>query len=186
MPSHDGRLFTLLPPQATGVEFENRLRETPERNVFTYRNFYNGGGVAIGDLNGDRLPEIVLTANETGPSLYRNLGGFRFRDVTSIAGLTTERDAWTTGVTLADVNGDGWLDIYLTRAGPGGPVSRRNQLWIHQGLSDDRVPRFREMAAAYGVNDAGYGIHAAFLDYDRDGDLDLFVINNTMASDSPT
>ncbi|HEU5184287.1 MAG TPA: VCBS repeat-containing protein [Gemmatimonadaceae bacterium] len=174
----DGLLFTLLPPTVTGVRFENRLTETAELNVFTYRNFYNGGGVALGDLTGDGLPEIVLTANQTGPSLYLNAGKFRFRDVTKASGVRAGAESWTTGVTLADVNGDGRLDIYLCRAGPAEPPRRANALWINQGVNDDGVPTFREMAADYGVADQGYSTHAAFLDYDRDGDLDLFVLNN--------
>ena len=172
-------LFTRLPATYTGVSFENRLVETREHNVFTYRNFYNGGGVAIGDLTGDSLPEIVLTSNQDGPRVYHNLGSFRFRDITKASGLETEKGSWTTGVVLADVNGDGRLDIYLCRAGWGDPQSRANQLWINQGNANDGAPRFKEMAREYGVADAGYSTQAAFFDYDHDGDLDLFIINNS-------
>ena len=172
-------LFTLLPSGVTGVKFENRLAETAELNVFTYRNYYNGGGVAIGDLTGDGRPELVLTANRGGPRLYRNEGNFHFRDITKPSGLESDEDSWTTGVTLADVNGDGRLDIYLCRAGIGTPEERANQLWINQGFDDDSVPTFREMAGEYGVADEGYSIHAAFFDQDRDGDLDLIVVNNS-------
>src|SRR5918912_3463100 len=112
-PAVGRELFTLLPASVTGVRFENRLEETNDRNVFTYRNFYNGGGVAIGDLNGDGLPEIVLTSNQGGPRLYLNAGRFHFRDVTERSGLKADADSWTTGVTLADVKGDGLLDIYI-------------------------------------------------------------------------
>ncbi|MEX2154012.1 MAG: VCBS repeat-containing protein [Gemmatimonadaceae bacterium] len=174
-----GRLFTLLPSSATGVRFENRLNETNERNVFTYRNYYNGGGVAIGDLTGDGLPEIVLTSNESGPRLYLNGGTFRFRDVTNEAGLKADTDSWTTGVTLADVNGDGRLDIYICRAGPFPRERRANALWINQGVGADSLPMFKDLAEQYGVADQGFSTHAAFLDYDRDGDLDLLVINNS-------
>ena len=179
MPDPDGHLFTLLPSSATGVRFENRLSESRDLNVFTYRNFYNGGGVAIGDLTGDGLPEIVLTANQGGPRLFLNGGKFRFRDVTKPSGLKAGAESWTTGVTLADVNGDGRLDIYVSHAGPVDPKRRANELWIHQGTSADGVPEFREMAVEYGVADQGYSTHAAFLDYDRDGHLDLFVVNNS-------
>ena len=171
--------FTAMPAAYTGVRFANRVRADAELNVFTYRNFYNGGGVAVGDLTGDGLPELVLTANQDGPTLYLNRGRFRFRDVTRPAGLRTARGSWTTGVTLADVNGDGRLDIYLCRAGPGAPATRANQLWINQGVGADSVPTFTEEAARYGVADEGYSTQAAFLDHDRDGDLDLFVINNS-------
>jgi len=172
-------LFTRLPSSYTGVAFENRVTESREQNVFTYRNFYNGGGVAIGDLTGDSLPEVVLTSNQGGARIFLNLGSFRFRDVTNSAGLTSDRDSWTTGVTLADVNGDGRLDIYVSRAGSGPPESRANQLWINEGLRADSTPHFEEMAAKYGVADEGYTTQAAFVDYDRDGDLDLFIINNS-------
>src|SRR5256714_8824687 len=176
-PLADGRLFSLLPSSYTGVRFENRLSDSRELNVFTYRNYYNGGGTAIGDLTGDGLPEIVLTANLGGTRLYLNEGKFRFRDVTQQAGLKSK--GWTTGVTLADVNGDGRLDIYVCHAGNGDRRLRANELYINQGLNGDGVPTFVEQAAAYGVADSGYSTQAVFFDYDRDGDLDLFVINNS-------
>ena len=172
-------LFTRVPSSYTGVTFENRLTETREQNVFTYRNFYNGGGVALGDLTGDSLPELVLTSNQGGGRLYLNLGRFRFKDITAASGLETERGSWTTGVTLADVNGDGRLDIYLSRAGSGSPDVRANELWVNQGVAADGTPRFKEMASEYGIADQGYSTQAAFFDYDRDGDLDLFIINNS-------
>lgn len=177
-PPVDSTLFTLMPADYTGVRFTNRVVDSQERNVFTYRNFYNGGGVALGDLTGDGLPEVILTSNQEGPTLYLNEGQFRFRDITKRAGLDVKRP-WTTGVTIADVNGDGRLDLYVSHAGDGDPASRANTLWINQGMGGDSVPMFREMARAYGVADEGWSTHAAFLDYDRDGDLDLFVINNS-------
>lgn len=178
-PPDPGALFTKLPSSTTGVQFENRLTETADLNVFTYRNFYNGGGVAIGDLDGDGLPEIMLTSNQGGPRLYRNLGKFHFRDITKESGITSAKGSWTTGVTFADVNGDGKLDIYICKAGIGAPADRANELWINQGVNADGVPTFKEMAHEYGVADEGYSIQAAFLDYDHDGDLDLIVIDNS-------
>ncbi|HKA57457.1 MAG TPA: VCBS repeat-containing protein [Gemmatimonadales bacterium] len=168
-----------MPSSYTGVDFANHLTETRDANVFKYRNYYNGGGVAIGDLTGDSLPELVLTSNQDGPHLYLNLGGFRFRDVTEAAGVREEGGGrWTTGVTLADVNGDGKLDIYVCHAGLQSGATRANTLYINQGLRDG-VPTFREMAAAYGIADTGYSTQAAFFDYDGDGDLDLFLIRNS-------
>jgi hypothetical protein len=180
LPAVDGRLFTSLPASYTGVRFENRIADTPDFNVFTYRNFYNGGGVAASDLTGDGLPEIVLTANLNGPRLYLNEAGFRFRDITAASGITFKGPgAWATGVTMADVNGDGRLDIYICYAGSGPPELRANELWVSQGDGPDSVPRFREMAAEYGIADRGYSTQAVFFDYDRDGLLDLFVLNNS-------
>ncbi len=172
-------LFTLLPSSYTGVHFENRLTDTRDLNVFTYRNYYNGGGVAIGDLTGDGLPEIVLTSSQDGPKLYLNLGHFQFRDVTKEAGIA-ERDRWSTGVTLADVNGDGTLDIYVCHAGLKPGALRANTLYINQGTTDGGgIPRFKELAAQYGLADTGYSTQAAFFDYDGDGDLDMFLIRNS-------
>src|SRR5512138_3313267 len=180
VPPADGHLFTKLPAAYTGVRFENHLTETREFNVFTYRNFYNGGGVAAADLTGDGLPEIVLTSNQAGPRVYENLGAFRFRDITEATGIKFKgAGAWVTGVTIADVNGDGRLDVYLCYAGNGTPEQRANELWINEGIGTDSVPHFREMAAEYGVADRGYSTQAVFFDYDRDGLLDLFVLNNS-------
>jgi enediyne biosynthesis protein E4 len=176
-PPLGAKLFTLMPSTYTGVTFANRLTETQDFNVFTYRNFYNGGGVAIGDLTGDGLPEIVLTSNQDGPKLYLNLGHFHFRDVTKDAGIA-ESGRWTTGVTLADVNGDGKLDIYVCHAGLKPGALRANTLYINQGMTDG-IPRFKEMAAQYGLADTGYSTQAAFFDYDGDGDLDMFLIRNS-------
>ena len=177
-PLADGHLFSLLPSSYTGVAFENRVTDTKDVNVFTYRNHYNGGGVAIGDLNGDSLPELVLTSNEGGPKLYLNEGAFRFRDITKSAEIENN-GSWTTGVSLADVNGDGRLDIYVCHAGKEPGKTRANQLFINQGNDSKGVPQFKEMAAEYGVQDGGFSTQAVFFDYDRDGDLDLFLINNS-------
>ncbi|MBW3553655.1 MAG: VCBS repeat-containing protein [Gemmatimonadetes bacterium] len=177
-PPADGRLFTSLPSSYTGVRFENRLVDAQDLNVFTYRNFYNGGGVALGDLTGDGLPELMLTSNLGPNRLYLNAGDLGFRDVTGAADVGA-REGWATGVTFADVNGDGLLDIYVCYAGRHASEQRANALYVHQGLNDEGVPVFREMAAEYGIADTGYSTHAAFFDYDRDGRLDLYVVNNS-------
>ena len=178
-PADAKTLFTLLPSSVTGIAFENDLHETNEKNVFTYRNYYNGGGVGVADLNGDGKPDIVLTGNETGPHVYLNQGEFHFRDVTAAAGMKDDREHWTTGVAIADVNGDGKLDVYICRAGPLPPEQRGNALWINQGNDASGTPRFKDEAGTYGVAERGFSTQAAFVDIDRDGDLDLFVLDNS-------
>ncbi|MDX1905395.1 MAG: VCBS repeat-containing protein [Bacteroidia bacterium] len=165
--------FTLMPAAATGVHFENRLTDTDTLNILNYLYYYNGGGVAIGDLDGDTLPDLVFTANMLPPRIYRNLGGFQFEDVTARTGITPGAAAvyWYTGASIADVNGDGRLDLYLSRVSRHLNLTGTNQLWINQG---DMT--FVDQAAAYGVDHAGFSTQAAFLDYDRDGDLDMYLL----------
>jgi enediyne biosynthesis protein E4 len=177
-PAADGHLFTKLPPEYTGVRFENRVEDTRDLNVFVYRNFYNGGGVAIGDLNGDGLPEVMLTSNLHGNHLYLNRGHFHFQDVTADAGVGG-KGFWATGVTFADVNADGLLDIYVCYAGTVAGEKRANELFINQGVGTNGVPTFKEEAAQYGLADEGFSTQAAFLDYDRDGYLDMYLVNNS-------
>src|SRR5580692_752456 len=165
-PSSGQSLFTLVPPKQSGVTFKNRVTESPEQNVLTYDYFYNGGGVALGDLNNDGLPDIVLISNMDEPKIYLNKGNFHFEDISRKSGV--EADGWKTGVTLADVNGDGWLDIYICRSGNGDMNSRRNLLFINQ-----HDGTFKEEAGAYGIDDPGNSTQAVFFDYDHDGDLDL-------------
>ena len=179
-PPRRDQLFTRLPSNATGVRFENRLEQPKTFNVFTYRNFYNGGGVAIGDLTGDGLPEIVLTANETGPRLYLNRGQFAFRDVTDAVGRSRARRARGRPASRSPTStATAGSTSTSARRGRASPATRANELWINQGLGRDGVPTFKEMARQYGIADEGYTTQAAFLDYDGDGDLDLFVVNNS-------
>ncbi len=171
-------LFTSLPPPESGIEFANSLTDTEEFNVFTYRNYFNGGGVGIGDVNGDGLADVYLTANQLPNRLFLNLGRMRFRDVTEQAGVKGI-GAWSTGVSLADVNGDGLLDIYICNAGNIEGDDKANELYINQGPGPDGVPRFVERAREFGIADEGYSTHAAFFDYDLDGDLDVYILNNS-------
>ncbi len=165
--------FSRLDPSETGIAFRNDLVHSREFNIYTYRNFYNGGGVAIGDINGDTLPDLYFTSNSGENELYLNLGGLRFENVTAGAGVAGTR-GWSTGVSMADVNADGYLDIYVSNSGLAGRDDRANELFINDGSG-----HFREAAAEYGLADRGYGTHAAFFDYDRDGDLDCYVLNNS-------
>lgn len=167
-------LFTLVPPETSGVTFVNELVEREGLNIIEYEYFANGGGVAVGDINNDGLPDLYFSANMGPDALYLNRGNFRFEDITARAGVDGGL-GWDTGVTMADVNGDGLLDIYLCKSGNVREELRRNKLYINQG---DLT--FIEQAAAYGIDDAAHSTHAAFFDYDRDGDLDLFLTNHSI------
>ena len=166
-------LFTLLPATDTRVDFTNQLDFNPKFNIYTYRNFYNGGGVALGDINNDGLIDIYFTANMKANRLYLNKGNFQFEDITDRAGVAGKR-AWSTGVSMADVNGDGLLDIYVCNSGDIDGDDKQNELFINNG---DLT--FTEEAQKYGLADRGFSIHAAFFDYDHDGDLDMYMLNNS-------
>ncbi|HVU97052.1 MAG TPA: VCBS repeat-containing protein [Puia sp.] len=167
-------LFRLLPAKETGIHFSNDIAETEELNVLSYEYFYNGGGVAVGDINNDGLPDLFFTANSKPCKLFLNLGGLKFKDVTREAGLEGRPNSWKTGVTMADVNGDGLPDIYICYSGKNA-AQRGNQLFINHGNL-----HFTEEAAAYGLNDSGYCTQAAFFDYDNDGDLDMFLLRHSV------
>ena len=169
----NGLLFTHLSDNETGIHFTNELIITEDFDVFRYRNYYNGGGVAIGDVNNDGLPDVYLTANMHPNKLYLNKGNFQFEDVTESARVGGSK-VWSTGVSMADVNGDGWLDIYVCNSGDVKGGKRENELFIN-----NQDGTFTEQAAAYGLDDKGFSTHAVFFDYDLDGDLDAYVLNNS-------
>jgi len=170
-------LFELLPPERTGIDFVNELHDDPTgvRNVLSYAHYYNGAGVAVGDINNDGLPDVFFAGNEVPNRLYLNKGDLRFEDISEKAGINQNKK-WSSGVTMADVNGDGWLDIYVCQTGPyiDQPHNRRNLLFINNG---DLT--FSEKAAEYGLDDGNESTQAAFFDYDRDGDLDCYVMNES-------
>jgi hypothetical protein len=182
-PSSDGAepentLFTLLPADKTHVDFSNTLTEGLNTNVLMYEYFYNGGGVAVGDLNGDGLQDIYFTGNMTDNKLYLNKGDLQFTEITAAAGVAGRPGPWKTGVSLADVNGDGKLDIYVCYSGKLRAEKRGNQLFINQGNDSNGVPSFKEMAANYGLNFSSFSTQGYFFDYDKDGDLDLLLVNH--------
>ena len=170
-------LFTLMPASITHADFVNHLDYDEQLkkkfNIYTYRNFYNGGGVALGDVNNDGLIDIFLTSNMSSNVLYLNKGNFEFEDISEKAGIAGKGE-WSTGVSLADVNGDGLTDIYVCNSGNVEGDEKRNELYINNG---DLT--FTEMAETYGIDDRGYSTHGAFFDYDKDGDLDLYLLNNS-------
>ena len=166
-------LFQLLPSSQTGIKFVNKVIEDGEFNVFNYRNFYNGGGVAIGDVNNDGKPDIFFTSNQGENKLYINKGNWKFEDVTEKAHVRGYK-RWHTGVTMVDINGDGWLDIYVSNSGGMKDADRANELYINQ-----KDGTFKEEAVQYGLADKGLSTQAIFFDFDHDGDLDCFVLNNS-------
>ncbi len=165
--------FSLLAAEETSIDFRNDLKYDRTFNVYRYRNFYNGGGVALGDVNGDGLQDIYFTGNMQPNRLYLNRGDFQFEDVTTAAGVAGER-AWSTGVAMVDINADGWMDIYVCNSGNVEGDNKENELFINQGNGT-----FTEEAEAYGIADKGFSTHGVFFDYDKDGDLDLYLLNNS-------
>jgi len=167
-------LFTNLDKNSTGVNFQNTFFDDGPLNVANYLYFYNGGGVAIGDINGDGLQDILFTGNMVKNRLFLNKGNFEFEDITARSSIASKQ-GWCTGATMVDINGDGKLDIYICRSADINPGLRRNLLFINNG---DLT--FSEKAEEYGLADSGYSTQAAFFDYDKDGDLDCFIINHSL------
>jgi hypothetical protein len=171
---NEGNGFTKLNGKDTGIIFNNINVENEEINIFSYEYLYNGGGVAVGDINNDGLPDVYFSSNNLENKLYLNKGDFKFEDITAESGSGCKQ-GWKTGVSMVDINSDGWLDIYVCRSADGNPVRRRNSLLINNG---DLT--FTDQASEYGLADESYTTQAAFFDYDRDGDLDAFLLNHSL------
>ncbi len=165
--------FVQLSPEESGFTFENTLTFRNDFNIYTYRNFYNGGGVGIADVNNDGYVDIYMTANMLPNKLYLNKGDLTFEDVTDQAGVAGTR-TWSTGVSMIDINGDGWIDIYVCNSGEVDGRNKQNELFINQ-----KDGTFIEQAEEYGLADQGFSTHAAFFDFDKDGDLDVYLLNNS-------
>ncbi len=162
-----------MTPDTSGFDFMNEIVNQNDFNIFKYRNFYNGGGVAIGDINNDGLADIYLTANMGPNKLYLNKGNFLFEDISEQAGVEGNKP-WSTGVIMVDVNADGLLDIYVSNAGNMEGKTIDNDLYINNG---DLT--FTETAKQYNLAQTGFTTHATFFDYDKDGDLDAYILNNS-------
>lgn len=173
------KLFTSLPDSETGISFANTLTETPSLNVLEFEYFYNGGGVAVADFNNDSLQDIFFSGNMVPSRLYLNKGNLKFEDITKQADINTS-GRWASGVAVADVNSDGYQDIYVCVTGRVAPQLRKNLLYIN---NQDNT--FTEAAQQYGLADDSYSTHAAFFDYDKDGDLDLYLLNHTLEETNP-
>ena len=179
--SEDKKAFTIVSSSSTHINFANNLEKRNGFGILYYLYYYNGAGVATGDINNDGLPDMYFTANSKGNNkLYLNKGNFQFEDITATAGVAGIAD-WCTGVTMADVNGDGYLDIYVCAVSNKLGLQGRNQLFINNGSSgrDRAEPSFTESAEHYGLAVQGFSCQAAFFDYDHDGDLDCFVLNQS-------
>ena len=166
-------LFSQIKSSESGINFINKIENGADMNIFKYRNFYNGGGVAIGDLNNDGLSDVYMTSNLGENTLYLNKGDFKFEDITKKASVQGTK-TWSTGVVFVDINADGLLDIYVCNAGNTKGESQQNELFINNGNLT-----FTEKAAEYNLADTGITTHAAFFDYDKDGDLDVYILNNS-------
>lgn len=178
-------LFERLDSSDTGITFANTITDSDTLNILNYQYIYNGGGVGVGDFNGDQKPDVFFAGNQVSNKLYVNTGDMKFRDVTQSAGVGGG-GRWCSGVSVVDVNADGKLDVYISNTLHKSAARRANLLYVNQGNDADGAPRFREMATDYGIADTTYSTHSAFFDYDNDGDLDLYVLVDQIFDEKTT
>lgn len=172
-------LFEVLDNTRTGLDFSNNLTATPVFNMLKYMYFYNGAGVGAGDFNNDGKIDLFFSSNQSQNKVYLNKGDLQFSDITKEAGIPDD-GGWSTGVSVADVNGDGWLDIYVCRVGHFESLQSRNLLLICKGLNENGIPKYVDEAKKYGVDFSGFSTQAAFFDFDLDGDLDMYLLNHSL------
>lgn len=177
--------FELLDSALTGLTFRNDITESDSLNIFHDEFIYNGGGVGVGDFNGDGLQDLYFTGNQVENRLYLNRGGLKFEDITQKSGAQKRSGEWSSGINILDINRDGRADIYVCNTFVQNPELRHNLLFINQGNNPEGIPQFKEMAADYGIADTSHSSHAQFFDYDNDGDPDLFIGVNVMDSKNP-
>jgi hypothetical protein len=175
-------MFELLDSSRTGLLFSNKLTPTAQFNMFKYMYFYNGGGIGAGDFNNDGLIDLFMSANQGEDKLYLNKGNLQFTDITKQA-MVPQDGAWSTGVSVVDINNDGLLDIYVCRVGEYETLHGRNQLLVCQGIGSNGIPTYKDEAKAYGLDFSGFSTQAVFVDYDMDGDLDCFLLNHSVHRD---
>lgn len=175
-------LFEVLDSKSTGLNFTNQLTPTPAFNLFSYMYYYNGAGIGSGDFNNDGLIDLFFSANQKRNALYLNRGGMHFEDVSAASGIPAD-PAWSTGVSVVDINNDGLLDLYICRVSNFLHLKGSNQLLVCTGIDAKGIPHYKEQAADYGLNFSGFSTQAAFLDYDADGDLDMFLLNHPVTHD---
>ncbi|MHA7056377.1 VCBS repeat-containing protein [Aquimarina sp. M1] len=170
--------FQLLPEKKTGINFQNKLEDTPELNILTYLYYYNGAGIAVGDFNNDGWEDLYFVSNQNENQLYINQKDFKFSETTS--DLLKDKEGWSTGVTTVDINNDGLLDIYVCKVGNYRGIKGKNKLFINQGSDDKGIPYFKEEAKDYQLDISSFSTQASFFDYDRDGDLDMYLLNHSV------
>src|SRR5688572_24826440 len=181
--SNDSPLFEVMKSNQTGLDFENKLTPTADFNLFKYMYFYNGAGVGAGDFNNDGLIDLFFCSNQGQNKMYLNRGNLEFADVTSDTRIPND-GGWSTGVSIIDINNDGLLDIYVCRVGKYENLNHHNLLLICNSVNENGIPTYEEKSKEYGLNFSGFSTQAAFLDYDMDGDLDLYLLNHSLRYNS--